>query len=123
MEDELDRMLFARDEIVPSSGFVSSVMEAVRREAEATEPTPLPPIAFPWVRALPVFVALAAVIAMLVAGFVELVRMPAAVAQGPLLPPAVELVLVQINAGWLAVALLLAFFSTFFSLRFAIGKH
>jgi hypothetical protein len=48
--DELDRILsrsLAEEELVPSSGFAASVMEAVRREA--TEP---PPIPFPWKRAL-----------------------------------------------------------------------
>lgn len=123
MEDELDRMLATRDEIVPSSGFVASVMDAVRSETATSEPTPLPPLAFPWVRALPVFVALAVVIAMLILGFVELFRTPAVATPGPLLSPAVEHVLAQINAGWLAVALLLAFFSTFFSIRFAGGKR
>ena len=123
MEDGLDRMLSTRDEIVPSSGFVMSVMDAVRREAAISEPTPLPPIAFPWVRALPVFVALAAVLVMLVAGLVEVARMPAATVQAPLLPPVVEQVLVQVNAGWIAFALLLAFLSTLFSIRFATGKH
>lgn len=123
MEDELDHMLSRKDEIMPSSGFVSSVMDAVRREAAAPDPAPFPPLAFPWVRALPVFLALAAVIAMLITGFVELLHMPVAATSGPLLSPAVEHALAQINAGWLALALLLAFFSMFFSIRFAAGKR
>jgi hypothetical protein len=45
--DELDRMLLGEREIVPSSGFVTNVMDAVRREAS----TP-PPIPFPWKWAL-----------------------------------------------------------------------
>lgn len=49
--DDLDRMLMEREEIVPSSGFVASVMEAVQQEAAA--PTPIP---FPWKWALPGFV-------------------------------------------------------------------
>ena len=44
-QDRIDRMLSGDDEIVPASGFVASVMDAVRREAA----TP-PPIPFPWVR-------------------------------------------------------------------------
>ncbi len=47
-DDCLDRSLSKEEEILPSSGFTASVMEAVRREAA----TP-PPIAFPWKRALP----------------------------------------------------------------------
>ncbi len=52
--DKLDRVLSRKDEIVPSSGFVSSVMDAVRQEA--TAPAPIP---FPWRRALPGMVAAA----------------------------------------------------------------
>jgi hypothetical protein len=43
--DELDRILAGEEALEPSSGFVSSVMETVRREVE--EPPPLP---FPWAR-------------------------------------------------------------------------
>jgi hypothetical protein len=123
MEDELDRMLSTRDEIVPSSGFVASVMDAVRNEAAASAPTPLPPLEFPWVRALPVFAALAAVLVILVGGFVEVIRMPVVATREPLLPPAVMQGLVQANAGWIAFALLLTLASTFISIRFAVGKR
>ena len=123
MEDELDRMLSKRDEIVPSSGFVVSVMDAVRREAEASQPAPLPPLAFPWLRALTMFAALAAVLVMLVAGIVEAVRTPVAATSQSLVPPAVQHALGQVNAGWLAGALLLALLSTVISLRFAVGKR
>ncbi len=50
-DNDLDRMLTERDDIVPSSGFVASVMEAVREEAAA--PAPIP---FPWKWAVPGFV-------------------------------------------------------------------
>ena len=123
MKDELDRMLSKRDEIVPSSGFVMSVMDAVRREAEASEPTPIPPLAFPWLRALPIFAALATVLVMLLAGIVEAIRTPVAATSEPLVSPAVWHALEQVNAGWLAGALLLAFLSTIFSIRFATGKR
>jgi hypothetical protein len=46
--DELDRILSNEEEILSSSGFTASVMEAVRREVS----TP-PAIPFPWLRALP----------------------------------------------------------------------
>ena len=39
---EIDRILSREDEILPSSGFVVSVMEAVRREAAAPPPIPFP---------------------------------------------------------------------------------
>ena len=47
MNDEFDRIM-QEEEILPSSGFAASVMEAVRREAAVP-----PPIPFPWKRALP----------------------------------------------------------------------
>ena len=48
LDDDLDRIMARDDEIVPSSGFASSVMDAVRSEAAAP-----PAIPFPWKRALP----------------------------------------------------------------------
>ena len=43
--DDLERLLSNDDDLVPSSGFASSVMEAVQRAAD--EP---PPLRFPWWR-------------------------------------------------------------------------
>src|SRR5262249_26081450 len=51
-QDELERTLFGQAGIVPSSGFASRVMDAVRREA--SEPAPIP---FPWRRAFPALAA------------------------------------------------------------------
>ncbi|MGD0800103.1 MAG: hypothetical protein ABR906_02185 [Terracidiphilus sp.] len=48
IEVEIDRALATEDELIPSSGFLSSVMERVQEEAVAP-----PPIPFPWMRALP----------------------------------------------------------------------
>jgi hypothetical protein len=52
-DDSLDRLLQAHlaapaEQPAPSSGFVLSVMEAIRQEAAAP-----PPIAFPWRRVMP----------------------------------------------------------------------
>lgn len=63
--DDIDRAL-REGEIAPSSGFVSSVMYAVRREAA----TP-PPVEFPWARALPGFVALIIALATCVVQFIH----------------------------------------------------
>lgn len=46
--ENLDRILAGEEEIAPSSGFVSAVMERVREEAAA--PAPIP---FPWKRVVP----------------------------------------------------------------------
>lgn len=56
--DEFDRVFLREAEIIPSSGFVKSVMAAVRSEAAAP-----PPIPFPWKRALPGLAVFAVAIA------------------------------------------------------------
>ncbi|HEY6489726.1 MAG: hypothetical protein WCC26_17210 [Terracidiphilus sp.] len=49
MNDEsIDRILGGEEELIPSSGFVASVMDRIRDEAAA--PLPIP---FPWKRAVP----------------------------------------------------------------------
>ena len=66
--DEIDRALSREDDILPSSGFAASVMDAVRREVAAP-----PPIPFPWKRALPGLVVAGVVLAVvLLAGIVVL---------------------------------------------------
>ncbi|MGP8093463.1 MAG: hypothetical protein ACLP72_09070 [Candidatus Sulfotelmatobacter sp.] len=73
-EDEIDRILFREDEILPSSGFAASVMNAVRQEAAAAAAPP--PIPFPWIRALPgLVVAGLTLILVLVAGVVEIAQL------------------------------------------------
>ena len=52
MTDDLDRVLSSEPEIRPSRAFVTSVMNAVERDAAAP-----PPIAFPWLRAVPLMAA------------------------------------------------------------------
>jgi hypothetical protein len=56
-DENIDRILAHEEPLVPSSGFVSAVMERVREEAAAP-----PPIPFPWKRALPGLVPAAAVL-------------------------------------------------------------
>jgi len=120
MDDtEMDRILSMPDDILPSSGFAASVMEAVRREAAAP-----PPIPFPWKRALP-FVGLA-VIALLVTVVVVVTAGTQAsrVALGSnfRLGPRVELVTASgIGSAlmWTGAALLAAFVSVKLSMRLA----
>jgi hypothetical protein len=47
-DDEIDLTLARNDDIVPSSGFTASVIDAITRESTAP-----PPIPFPWKRAVP----------------------------------------------------------------------
>jgi len=122
-ETEMDRILSKHDDIVPSSGFTACVMEAVGREAVV-----LPPIPFPWKRALPVLAlaagALLAVLAVAVAVSVQLSRvslgahLPAAsVAFAPLAPFFQHEI--GTAAGWTALSLLVAFVSVKVSARLA----
>ena len=55
-DKRIDEILGTEEELVPSSGFLASVMGRVREEAAAP-----PPIPFPWKRALPGFVVAAGV--------------------------------------------------------------
>ena len=100
-DEEIDRILGGEEDILPSSGFHASLMEAVRREATAP-----PPIPFPWKRAWPGFVAAA------LAG-----------AAGPSLCdsllPAVE----SVGAPWIALAMLATVGSLLLSRRLAAERY
>ena len=47
IETEIGNILATEEELMPSSGFVTSVMDRVRQEAALPAPTP-----FPWVKAI-----------------------------------------------------------------------
>lgn len=53
--DDIDRILASEARIAPSPAFAASVMRAVEQEART-----LPPLAFPWRRALPGWMAVLA---------------------------------------------------------------
>ena len=50
-DEEVDRALSGETDILPSSGFTRSVMDAVKRQVEAPRPIP-----FPWKRVVPAIV-------------------------------------------------------------------
>jgi hypothetical protein len=113
-ETRIDDILATDEELVPSSGFLSAVMERVHEEASAP-----PPIPFPWKRALPGFVLVAGVFGWL---GVELVRagIPA-MEQG--LPTTVQippgLVQPMEQVGWVALALAVSLASWLLARRLA----
>lgn len=121
MNDDIDRVLSREDDILPSSGFTFSVMDAVRREAAAP-----PPIPFPWWRALPGLVAgAAALLLVLVASLSAILRLTKE-STGPQLPvslpsgmPAVFHGALESAVIWTVLALLLAFVSVKLSTRAA----
>lgn len=107
-------ILAAEEELIPSSGFLASVMERVQEEAHA--PAPIP---FPWKRAIPGILLAAGVFGW---GAYEFVReaVPAAHAitfSAPHLPVALEQPLEQ--AGWVAMALAISLASWLLSRRLA----
>jgi len=122
-EGEINRILSREDEILPSSGFAVSVMDAVRREAAAP-----PPIPFPWKRALPGLVVggfvLAMVFVTVVAVSVQLIRSATSGHFSISLPPWLTPILglqrnLEIAAGWTVLALLVTFVSVRLSMRLA----
>src|ERR1700687_2839317 len=106
--DDLDRILSTEQAILPSSGFVASVMEAVGREA-ATPPR----IPFPWRRAVPgLAVGVLALVAVLFVAIALLIRGGAAQPLPPALPSAFGLILEVANtvgAVWIVLGLVLSF--------------
>jgi hypothetical protein len=116
--EEFDRILSGEAELVPSSGFASAVMHAVREEASAP-----PPIPFPWKRALP---GIAAFALALVGLFIGAFRQNGATTAAPSalasllssMAPAFRAAQ-AVGAGWILAALLLAFVSVKLSLLYA----
>jgi hypothetical protein len=130
--DEIDHILSREDEILPSSGFAVSVMDAVRREAVAP-----PPIPFPWMRALPGLVVAGFVLALVLVAVVVVstqsdtgrVLQPSASSLSlppSLFAPSVFATTLQGNVGtaaiWGVLAMLVAFVSVHFSMRLASGR-
>ena len=113
-ETRIEEILASDEELVPSSGFLSAVMERVQQEASA--PAPIP---FPWKRALPGFALVAGVFGWL---GVELVRTGVAAMQQvtPVtvrIPP--ELIQPLEQAGWVGLALAVSLASWALSKRLA----
>ena len=121
--DEIDGILARQDQILPSSGFAVSVMDAVRREAAAP-----PPIPFPWKRALPGLVVGGLVLALvLVAGVVALGQLgKAAVPQFSMAAPSALQPPLHGGMGsaaiWTAAALLATLVSVKLSMRLASSR-
>jgi hypothetical protein len=105
--EELDRVLSEEADIVPSSGFVAAVMDAVTADATA------PPLTFPWKRAWPLAVGFAALLLWLAI----LQSRPEAATSGPDLYAWFEM-LVPMATGWVAGGLLMTVAVTAWSLRF-----
>ena len=119
----IDRILASDEPLIPSSGFLGSVMERVREEAAAP-----PPIPFPWKRALPglvcgglalVLVLIAVVVAILQAGKATAPQFSMSLPSG--MPPFFHGG-IESAAIWTVLALLVTFVSVKLSMRLASGR-
>ena len=119
-EAEINSILSREDEILPSSGFATTVMDAVRREA--TAPAPIP---FPWKRALPGLVvaglALVLILISVIAAIAQLgnATTPQLSMSMPSAPPPIFQRGIESAAIWTVLALLVAFVSVKLSMRVA----
>lgn len=112
----LDRILGAEEEILPSSGFAASVMERVRHEAAVPEPLPIP-----WRRALPGIIIVAFALVWCV---VKLIQAGLADAGTTIIVPLHSngpIASSLANACWTAVALGVSLLSWLFARRL-IGR-
>ena len=123
-DNDMDRILSKHDEILPSSGFAASVMEAVHREASAP-----PPIPFPWRRALPgIVVATFALVLVVTVGVAAILQMSRGVLSMPTatisssLPWLAGQGTTGSTIGWTALALAAAFVSIKVSMRLAADR-
>jgi hypothetical protein len=112
IETEIDQILATEEDMIPSSGFLSSVMESVQEEAAAP-----PPIPFPWKRAIPGILLATGVLGW---GAVELVRVAPEVLRSVALttPHLTAATVVSFeDAAWVAVALGFSLASWLFARR------
>lgn len=127
--DDLDCVLRETEEIAPSSGFVASVMEAVREEVAVPAP-----IAFPWKWALPGLIVSVVLALGLIARWVYSgVRVDHPVDAAATALPAENLLSmlphVQIETStvvaleWSALALVVSLAAIWFSMRIASVKE
>ena len=112
-DERMDEILGAEEELVPSSGFLGSVMERVREEAAA--PAPLP---FPWKRALPGFLVAAVVFGWTGVEFARSIGPAMAVMKLPQIHVTAVSMRPLEQAGWVAAALAASLLSWIVSRRF-----
>jgi hypothetical protein len=114
IETEIGQILAGEEELMPSSGFASAVMDRVQQEAALPAPTP-----FPWMKAIPILLLATGAVGW---GVVELVRISLPVLSWLAIPPqhlTADLVRPLEEAGWVALALGSSLVSWLFSRRLA----
>jgi hypothetical protein len=121
MTDELDHLLANEDDVVPSSGFTQSVMDAVRAAKAAP-----PPIPFPWTRALLSLGAVAVTLVGAVIGVIRVASRSAAEGSSFVVPPVVHATVQSATTPefiWTMTALALAMASIVGAMRSGAWLH
>jgi hypothetical protein len=112
--EDLDAILAADEELVPSPGFLTAVMGRIHEEAAA--PSPIP---FPWKRAVPGMALIAGALGW---GVIELLRQEISFTQLVMFAPphlSASMVHPLEEAGWVAVSLAASLASWLLSRRLA----
>ena len=109
--DPIDRILASEDPILPSSGFLTSVMERVQEESRL--PAPIP---FPWKRAVPGILLATGVFSW---GAYEITRFGTPAVRNLTLASSQQLVITHPmeQAAWVGLALAVSLASWLFSRR------
>ena len=110
---ELDRILSQTEQVVPSDTFVASVMSAVAREGSPST------LAFPWLRALPGFIALAASFGSILVFAIRAALAAGATESAPISIATTFATTQSYAVGWIAVALVVTLVSMLVPFRLA----
>lgn len=117
IHDDVDRILANDDEIVPSSGFLRSVMQAVEREAAAPRP-----LEFPWLRALPAFLATIAALATAVWNGIVALSDPESAAAFDEQVRQIALFAASVDLQWIMLAVVITVVSGMLPLRLILAR-
>jgi hypothetical protein len=116
--EDIDQVLANEREVAPSPDFLASVMRAVRREA-----TSLPPLKFPWRRALPGFLATFVALARTIWDLVNFLRDAASYAVIKEQLDHLAALAAGFGLQWILLAAVVTLISLALSLKLVGGRH
>jgi hypothetical protein len=116
--DDIDDILTHDDDIVPSPEFLALVMRAVRWET-----TSLPPLRFPWKRALPGFLATFVAIVKVFWDVIGLLRDPEHITEFKEQLDYIADLAAGIGLQWIVLAVAITILSLTLSLSLARGRY
>ena len=116
--DDIDHILSNEKLVTPSPDFLASVMRAVRRQAAA-----LPPLKFPWLRALPGILAMFAAIMRLAWDLVGFLNEPDVLAGFKEQLHEFAAIAAQFGVQWIALAVVMTVASLLLSISLVSTEH